>query len=101
MWQFFTELKHRHVYRVGAGYAVTAWLALKLINTVAPGLGPPPWVAQAFLLFLVIGFPVALVLAWTLELHVSSPDAAARPQSSAPGFGWENGRKDGAMPRWA
>jgi adenylate cyclase len=67
MANFFAELKRRHIYRVAAAYAVVAWVLLQLIADVAPILELPPWVARAFLLLLVIGFPVAIVLAWTRE----------------------------------
>ena len=44
-----------------------AWVLLQLIANVAPILDLPPWVARAFLLLLVIGFPLAIFLAWTRE----------------------------------
>ncbi len=64
---FFAELKRRHIYRVAAAYAVVAWVLLQLVNNVAPILDLPVWVARAFLLALVIGFPVAVLLAWIVE----------------------------------
>jgi len=67
MAEFFAELKRRHVYRVGAAYAVIAWLLLQLFNNVTPILEAPPWVGRVLLLLLVIGFPIALILAWTFE----------------------------------
>src|SRR6185503_4949339 len=44
-----------------------AWVLLQLIANVAPILDLPPWVARSFLLLLVIGFPLAILLAWTRE----------------------------------
>jgi TolB-like protein/cytochrome c-type biogenesis protein CcmH/NrfG len=67
MGSFFAELKRRHVYRVGAAYAVVAWVLLQLFNNVAPILEAPPWVARVLLLILALGFPIALLLAWTFE----------------------------------
>ena len=67
MRKFFAELKRRHVYRVGAAYAVIAWVLLQLVNNVAPILELPPFVARAVLLILVLGFPVALILAWMFD----------------------------------
>ena len=67
MANFLAELKRRNIYRVGAFYAVVAWVLLQLIANVAPILELPPWVARAFLLLLVIGFPLAILLAWTRE----------------------------------
>src|SRR6266436_674676 len=68
MANFFAELKGRHIYRVAAAYAVVAWVALQLVNNVAPVLDLPPWVARAFLLLLVIGFPITVLIAWMREL---------------------------------
>src|SRR5256885_13518485 len=68
MGSFFAELKRRHIYRVAAAYAVVAWVLLQLVNNLAPILELPPWVARAVVLFLVLGFPVTLLLVWTLEL---------------------------------
>ncbi len=63
MSSFFAELKRRHIYRVGAAYAVVAWVLLQLVANVAPILDLPPWIARAVLLLLAIGFPLALILA--------------------------------------
>ena len=68
MADFFAELKRRHIYRVAAAYAVVAWVLLQLVNNVAPVLDLPVWVARAFLLLLVIGFPITLLIAWMREL---------------------------------
>src|SRR5712671_3058715 len=76
MANFLAELKRRHIYRVAAAYAVVAWVLLQLVNNIAPVLDLPPWIARAMILLLAIGFPVALVLAWVLELKAA--DATAR-----------------------
>ena len=64
---FFAELKRRHIYRVGAAYAVVAWLLLQFTNNVAPILDLPAWMPRAVLLLLVLGFPIAMLLAWVVE----------------------------------
>src|SRR5215470_15097676 len=71
MGSFFAELKRRHIYRIAAAYAVVAWLVLQFVNNVAPVLDLPPWVARAFLLALVVGFPIAMFFAWMRELPLS------------------------------
>ena len=68
MANFFAELKRRQIYRVGAGYAVVAWILLQLAANVSPILDLPPWVARTVVLLLVLGFPVALIFAWVREL---------------------------------
>ena len=67
MGNVFAELKRRHIYRVAAAYAVVAWLILQVVNNVAPIMEAPAWVARVVLLLLVLGFPVALLIAWALE----------------------------------
>jgi TolB-like protein len=64
---FLAELKRRNIYRVGAAYAVVAWVLLQLTANVAPILDLPPWIARTVLMLLVMGLPIALVLAWTVE----------------------------------
>ena len=75
MGNFFAEVKRRHIYRVAAAYAVLAWVLLQIVNNVAPVLDLPVWVARAFLLLLVIGFPITLLIAWMREL--APADAAS------------------------
>jgi TolB-like protein len=62
------ELKRRNVFRVGAAYAVAAWLLLQVVDVVVPVIEAPDWVAKSLLLLLAIGFPMALILAWAFEL---------------------------------
>ena len=61
------ELKRRNVIKVGAGYLVVAWLLIQVSATVAPQLQLPEWAPRLITLILLLGFPVALVLAWLLE----------------------------------
>src|SRR5262245_9729029 len=77
---FFAELKRRQMFRVAAAYAVVAWLLLQIVNNVAPILDLPVWVARAFLLALVIGFPIALLFVWMRDL---APSDALAPKASA------------------
>jgi len=68
---FWSELKRRKVVRVAITYAVVAWLLIQIAATVFPQLGMPEWAPRMVTLFLLIGFPVALIIAWAFEL---SPD---------------------------
>ncbi|HET7063523.1 MAG TPA: hypothetical protein VFI49_04540, partial [Rudaea sp.] len=63
----FTELKRRNVIKVGAAYLVVAWLLIQVGATVAPQLNMPDWVPRLITLLALLGFPVALVLAWLLD----------------------------------
>jgi len=65
---FFKELKRRNVYRVGLAYAMISWLVLQFIDVVIPILELQPWVGKLLFVILAAGLPVALTLAWALEL---------------------------------
>ncbi len=65
---FIEELKRRNVVRVGVAYLVSAWLLLQLADIVLENIAAPQWVMQAFMLFLAIGLPIALIFAWAFEL---------------------------------
>jgi TolB-like protein len=65
---FFEELKRRNVFRVGAAYAVAAWVLLQLLDVVGEILELPPWGAKLILAALVVGFFIAVFVAWAYEL---------------------------------
>jgi TolB-like protein/Tfp pilus assembly protein PilF len=62
------ELKRRNVFKVGAAYAVLAWLLAQVSDIFLENFGAPDWVIKTILLLLVIGFPLALFFAWAFEL---------------------------------
>src|SRR5438067_6530405 len=65
---FFAELKRRNVYKVAVGYAVVGWLLIQIATQVFPFFEVPNWAVRLVVLLLVIGFPVALILAWAFEI---------------------------------
>ena len=65
---FFTELKRRNVLRVGAAYAVAAWLLIQIADTTFPLFGFDQTPARIVVILLVIGFLPALIIAWAFEL---------------------------------
>jgi TolB-like protein/Tfp pilus assembly protein PilF len=65
---FFSELKRRNVYKVAIAYAVVAWLLMQIASQIFPFFEIPNWAVRLVVLLLVIGFPVALILAWAFEL---------------------------------
>ena len=76
--KFFKELKRRKVYHVAISYGLTAWLLAQVLSLVAETFNAPDWVMQMTLVLLLIGFPVALLLAWAYEL---SPDGVIKTDS--------------------
>ncbi len=65
---FFVELQRRNVYKVAVAYGVVSWLLIQIATQVFPIFEIPNWAARLVVLVLVLGFPVALVLAWAYEL---------------------------------
>src|SRR6266850_7577223 len=65
---FFAELKRRNVYKVAVVYAVVGWLLVQVTTQVFPIFGIPNWALRLIVLAIIIGFPIALVLAWAFEL---------------------------------
>jgi TolB-like protein/Flp pilus assembly protein TadD len=68
------ELKRRKVFKVGAAYLVVAWLAVQGASIGFPAFEAPPWALRVFILVMLLGFPVALVMAWVFE---STPEGVA------------------------
>src|SRR5439155_783590 len=65
---FFAELKRRNVYKIAVAYGVVAWLLMQIASQIFPFFEIPNWAVRLVVLLLVIGFPVALILAWAFEL---------------------------------
>ncbi len=79
---FFAELKRRNVYKVAIAYAVVAWLLMQIASQIFPFFEIPNWAVRLVVLLLVIGFPVALILAWAFEL---TPEGIKRTEEIEPG----------------
>src|ERR1700680_1170983 len=65
---FFAELKRRNVYKVAVAYAVVGWLLVQVTTQVFPIFETPNWALRLIVLAIIIGFPIALVIAWAFEL---------------------------------
>ena len=65
---FFAELKRRNVYKVAVAYAVVGWLLVQITTQVFPIFEIPNWAMRLIVLAIIIGFPIALVVAWAFEL---------------------------------
>jgi serine/threonine-protein kinase len=78
---FFAELKRRHVYRVAIAYTVVAWLLVQVATQVFPFFEIPSWVVRLVVLVVVLGFPIALIIAWAFEM---TPQGMKRAEDIAP-----------------
>jgi TolB-like protein len=65
---FFSELKRRKVFKVGAAYLVVAWLAVQAASIGFPAFDAPPWALRIFILVVLLGFPIAVVMAWVFDV---------------------------------
>ena len=65
---FFAELKRRNVYKVAIAYIVGGWALSQGIAQVFPLFDVPNSALRAMVLLIILGLPVALVLAWMFEL---------------------------------
>src|SRR5438045_9761711 len=65
---FFGELKRRNVYKVAVAYAIVGWLLVQVATQVFPFFEIPNWAVRLIVLLIVIGFPIALTIAWAFEL---------------------------------
>jgi TolB-like protein/Tfp pilus assembly protein PilF len=62
------ELKRRKVFRVAAAYLVVGWMVVEAAGLMFPVFGAPDWALRAFILVVLLGFPLALVLAWIFDV---------------------------------
>ena len=63
----FAELKRRRVFRVMAMYGVVAFIVLQVADLVFPILELPNWTLQFVLMLTLLGFPIAIVIAWAFQ----------------------------------
>jgi TolB-like protein len=90
--KFFSELKRRNVYKVAIAYGVIAWLLIQIATQTFPFFEIPNWMVRAVIVLLLLGFPIALVMAWAFEL---TPEGLKRtefadelPKKSARSRAW-------------
>lgn len=65
---FFGELRERKVFRAAAIYGAVAWGLTEVIVTIVEQLYLPPWVSTLAVIVFVVGFPIAMFLAWTFDI---------------------------------
>jgi TolB-like protein/Tfp pilus assembly protein PilF len=66
--KFLVELQRRNVYKVGIAYGVVGWLLIQIATQLFPVFEIPNWGARMVVVIVLLGFPVALILAWAYEL---------------------------------
>jgi Amidohydrolase family len=79
---FFSELKRRNVYKVALVYAVVSWLLIEVAWIVLPMFDAPSWVIEAVVVFLALGFILAVIISWSFEM---TPEGLKRTADVTPG----------------
>jgi TolB-like protein/Tfp pilus assembly protein PilF len=80
---FFEEVKRRKVYRVAVAYVIAGGGIIQLASAAFPAWELPNWSLRLVIVLLLIGFPIALILAWAFD--VTSQGIKATPTVAAPG----------------
>jgi TolB-like protein/Flp pilus assembly protein TadD len=80
---FFEELKRRKVYRVAAAYMIAAGGAIQLASAAFPAWELPNWALRLVIVVLLMGFPIALILAWAYD--ITAQGVRATPTPAVPG----------------
>src|SRR6266446_40407 len=80
---FFEELQRRKVYRVAAAYIIAAGFIIQIGSAVFPAWDLPNWTLRLVVVLLLVGFPIALILAWAYD--VTPQGIRATSTTSAPG----------------
>ncbi len=65
---FFEELQRRKVYRVAAAYVVAAGFLIQMASAAFPAWELPNWTLRLVIVLLLIGFPIAVILAWAYDI---------------------------------
>jgi len=78
---FFSEMRRRNVYKVAIAYAIVAWLLIQVATQTFPFFEIPSWCVRLVIILLLLGFPIAVILAWAYEL---TPGGIKRTEDLAP-----------------
>ena len=76
---FFEELQRRKVYRVAAAYIIAAGFIIQIGSAVFPAWELPNWTLRFVVVLLLIGFPIALILAWAYDVTPQGIQATPAP----------------------
>jgi TolB-like protein/Flp pilus assembly protein TadD len=80
---FLEEVKRRKVYRVAAAYIIAAGGIIQLASAAFPAWELPNWALRLVIVLLLMGFPIALILAWAYD--ITAQGVRATPAPAVPG----------------
>ncbi len=78
--KLISELKRRNVFKVATAYAIAGWLIIQICTSTFPYLRLPDWLITAVIVFVLIGFPISLIVAWAFEM---TPEGVKRTDEVA------------------
>jgi hypothetical protein len=81
---FFEELQRRKVYRVAAAYIIAAEFLIQIASAAFPAWELPNWSLRLVIALLLIGFPIALILAWAYDITPKGIQVTPIPSESTP-----------------
>src|SRR5216110_1343043 len=79
---FFEELQRRKVYRIAAAYIIAAGFIIQIGSAVFPAWELPNWAFRLVVVLLLVGFPIALILAWAYDVTPQGIRATPTPSTS-------------------
>jgi serine/threonine-protein kinase len=88
--KFFAELKRRRVYSVAVTYAIVGWLLIQVVTQVFPPFEISNWAERLAIVAILLGFPVALILAWIYDftshgiVRTSDADPEIKAETAEP-----------------
>jgi TolB-like protein/Tfp pilus assembly protein PilF len=78
---FFAEMRRRNIYKVAVAYGIVTWLLIQVATQTFPFFEIPSWCVRLVIVLLLLGFPIAMILAWAYEL---TPEGIKRTEDVAP-----------------
>ena len=90
MASFWSELKRRNVVKIAVAYTLVAWVVVQVASVFLPTFQAPVWVMPVFSFLVILGFPLALILAWAFDLTPEGvrwdrDDGSTRPPAAKSG----------------
>lgn len=96
---FFTELRRRRVIRVAIVYAAVGWIIIEVASTVLPPLNVPEWSLKLLIVFIALGFPVAVAMAWMFDLGPRGVERTETTPEGTTSTGGPDALSDKAKPK--
>jgi len=81
---FVSELRRRHVIKVAIVYATVGFAVLQGADLLLPTMSVPDWTFRVIVAVVLLGFPIAVVMAWALEMTPGGVARSADAPSNAP-----------------